>query len=306
METPSCEVCRRAEAVGRDPCSGRLCCGRVCQTAVAGLVAPDSTDCEARLAHYHWEAHLGGGSFGDVHRVFNRVSRAHTALKVQRYSGAADDWRGDDETRVDAEIVMACRLSAIAGFVETRDYWVCVATEPEPLRIWLTGRPFPVPRRLAFIEMQQADGTLQDLLENPAAVPAHQRLIFFFELIFALNLAWTRWRFVHHDLAARNILWLGQQPVRHYRVGDARFETDAHFRPLLSDFGEAELAEEEEEEVPEEELRDLDRVADYWEVTLFREPDRMRDPPSDWRAVRGGRDYTPLLSLLLERIVEAQ
>ena len=125
----------------------------------------DLTNCEAQFDRYQWMREIGKnkGAYGVIYEVYNKKRQHLTALKVQVYLETFPSARA----RCDAEMIIACRVSGLAGFLRLYDYWICdVWPQDHVFRRSAKKTHLADQRKLFYIEMQLAAGTQQDLIDE--------------------------------------------------------------------------------------------------------------------------------------------
>lgn len=200
---------------------------------------------------------IGDGFSGEVFRVFNEREWRESVIKIQK------SFQGE-------EIAISLKVNELEGFVETRDYWVS-------------------PKGVCCLEMEKADGTLEQLLPSED-FSLKQRIEFYFEVVFTLNEAHKEIGFFHGDLRCPNILFLSSQKPRTYAARTDSIRIISERRPLLADFGRSFLVNDPYEGLQQDDLSALHTI----QGKLF--PKDVMERIGDPRLMK--ENYEPLLESL--------
>ncbi len=260
----SCAHCQQ-------PVHDKEYCDHICRSGALCQIQRSLVHCEQRFQRYQWLRELakGVGQHGVIYLVYNRVRKDETVIKVQAYVETFPSAR----ERCDREMIVACRVSGRVGFLRLYDYWICnVKPVDHTFRRAANKTHLYNQDKLYYMEMQQADGTLQDLLEEKTPLHPLEKLAFLFELLFVLNEARRDLGFYHGDLNTGNIFYVMDGEPRTYVLPDTTHTQlelqQSIFRPLVGDFGTSRLGEKD----PAKYEQDLDWIftaMDEWGVTEF-------------------------------------
>jgi serine/threonine protein kinase len=219
-------------------------CGAVCRAGSECRIERSLVHCELKFERYQWLRELAKevGQYGVIYMVYNLEDGAERALKVQPY---IDDMFPASREKADREMQIACTLSGRPGFLRLHDYWICnVQPVDHVFRRAAEKRYLLNQRKLFYMEMELARGTLQDLIEQRTPVSRIDKLCFLFETLYALEEARRELGFVHRDLHAGNVFFVWEREPRSYELEDeARsvVQISSIFRPLIGDFGSSQL-----------------------------------------------------------------
>ena len=244
MEPEQAPVGRRCEHCGNATADDAYC-GQVCHAARHCEINRVLTRCEERFGHYQWLRELAKdeGEHGIIYEVYNMAQGRHTALKVQPYLETFPSARA----KCDNEMLIACRMSGRDGFLQLHDYWICnVWPETHVFRRAAEKRHLGSHQKLFYMEMQLAQGTLKDLIEQKTPIAKLSKWCFLFETLFALEEARRDLGFVHGDLHPGNIFFVLSPEPRYYSLAhdaddDSVLACTSLFRPLIGDFGNSAL-----------------------------------------------------------------
>jgi serine/threonine protein kinase len=224
------------------------------------------------------------GSQAAVLSVKKEETNELRALKVEAYPETLAFWK----QRRDREIIVACFVSKLDGFVKLYDYWFCnkLPEGDEPLFKFLSKYISPNQTSL-YLEMQHCEGTLAQL--NRRIFWAQSaKLSFCFEFIYALNVAHKKLQFYHGDISATNILYIESDEPRQYDLDGMIVSCRQRERPMISDFGTSRISEER----PTIEKFDMERLNDLALVMFGERFTVQADPPN----------YDNLLQLVAQRM----
>ena len=244
MEPEQPFVAHRCEHCGKET-AGDAYCGQVCHAARHCRINRALTRCEERFSHYQWLRELAKdeGEHGIIYEVYNLSQGRHSALKVQAYLETFPSARA----KCDNEMLVACRMSGREGFLQLHEYWICnVWPETHIFRRAAEKRHLGIHQKLFYMEMQLAQGTLKDLIEQKTPITRLSKWCFLFEVLFALEEARRDLGFVHGDLHPGNIFFVLSPEPRYYSLAregdeDSVLTCASLFRPLIGDFGNSAL-----------------------------------------------------------------
>ena len=173
------------------------------------------------------------GGFGVIYEVFNVEQEHRRAVKAVQYVPF--------ETENEVYIICALQDAKAPYFIGYYSSWVCDDAPSD----WLEStdrRSFT--DKIAYIEMDRADGSLFDLLfqVRPQFTSDDFRSIIF-EILFGLQFARTRVGLTHNDLKFDNILYTmdGKRELE-LSTGE-KVRPSSVYKPLIIDFGRSKLAQ---------------------------------------------------------------
>lgn len=252
-------------------------------TARSGVVNSTFYDPDTKLGMYELDDILGRGTFGKVYAVFNKKRQEHTALKILHYFASPSEPLVAGNKRTDSEIIIACKLSSIDGFVKLYDYYMCRGYPVEENNKRFKSIIFKLASSskapFCYMEMQRAQGNMHEILSlGVNALTLVDKLLFFFEIVFALNEALKATGLEHRDIAPRNILFVTNQEARTYEIGkNTKVVVNGHFRPLIADFGMSNIRNfPSSHKACWSDLNALEKVANEWGFVLLHRFEEVR------------------------------
>lgn len=271
-----CVVCHKS-ASNVDLRTRNIYCDIVCLTVETGVFYDVFEDTQTRFSRYEFGGRkLGKGAHGVVISVYNKTRQEHTALKAQVYKNNCVT------ERIAKEIVLACKLSKIDGFVNLYDYFLCQCYASKEYKRTMYPALYDFDPPLVYMEMEHADGDIAELVRDNNARACIQyeendyfkfslvdKLYFFFEIVFSLNVALKAMFFQHGDIAPRNILYVTKRKPRLYELNSGiKVVVNGFFRPLIADFDASSTLECFA--VPTHlDLHQLGLIAKSWQFDLF-------------------------------------
>lgn len=223
-----CSYCG-GKASARELCQGaRSYCGQVCQSADRGqVVTQPLEDGGAKWKRYRIVRLLSDeGAFAQVWVVHDRRLKRDCALKIAQVRGR----------RHHRELLTACRLSGLDGFLSLYDYWVYTEL-PEAL---LFDKEFDDKGGPYYcMVMELAQGTLTEARKHNLFQTRSEQWQFYFEMVYSLAVAHELTGFNHGDIQGVNVVYRIDDAVRRYVIGNTGLSVKCNspYRPLWIDFG---------------------------------------------------------------------
>jgi serine/threonine protein kinase len=223
-------------------------------------------NCKDKFAKYDWIGEIaeGVGAYGVIYQVFNRERQEKTILKAQVYN--RNIFNNESQRKADNEMLVACQMSGLWGYVVIYDYWICRARPVDPvfrrssIKHYLTDDS----HILFYIDMQQLDGTMQDLIQKKVNLSETERLLFLLEYTWIIAYGRKTKGFSHGDIKPDNVFFKSVSHDRHYVIFDGEESKEIIINlpimPIVADYGSSKLNSSTTKEEEKEEERYLNDV----------------------------------------------
>lgn len=239
-DIPVCSQCKREMGRG-------TFCGLVCQTVFQCAIDYTMVNCKDKFSKYVWigEIAKGVGAYGVIYQVFNKERQEMTILKAQVYNRTA--FNNESQRKADNEMLVACQMSGLWGYVTIYDYWICHAKPVDPVFRQSSIKHYLSDDNniLFYIDMERLDGTMQDLIQKKANLSETERLLFLLEYTWIVAYGRKTKGFSHGDIKPDNVFFKSVSHDRNYVIFDGEENKEITINlpimPIVADYGASQL-----------------------------------------------------------------
>ncbi len=196
------------------------------------VIGETSSTCDKRFEKYSLMKELAEnvGTFGVIYLVYNSKKKHNTVLKAIQYV--------EGVTEVEIYIICALTNAQIPGFIGYVSHIICDEVPSD----WLIGRVDEFNAPIVYIEMDEAEGSMYDLLfvVKPKMKVIDMKSIIF-EIIYSMHQARITVGLAHRDLKYDNMLYISAPPRTYTLRNSVKIKASSPYRPLIIDFGRSRI-----------------------------------------------------------------
>lgn len=266
---------------------GKQCCNLVCKTVYSCSIDKTLIHCGDKFNRFTWQREIaeGVGNFGVIYKVYNKERREMTILKAQVYNRS--HFNNQSEQNADNEMLISCTMNGLHGYVPVYDYWICDAKPVDPvfrqssIKKYLDNDSY----KLFYIEMQQLDGTMQDIINNKTSLfNETSKLSFLFEYAWHISQGRILRGFSHGDIKPDNVFYIKETRSRNYLLIDPEDNSSVtihinnYLIPIVADYGSSRLNSKDRDY--ENDIIGIEMLSNSWGLLDFEHAELQRENPS--------------------------